>query len=102
MTGLYWIVWVVCVRMDEIPNSIEFSDSEDDVILMQEANKIEGQYLRENIPNFHLGLEDLMNESTDSVESGCDLKFIESDEECSKNESKVELEKEKEVVDSDE
>ena len=76
--------WVRNVTMEEeIPNSIEFSDSEveDDLFLSQEANKIEGKYLRENVAVFEIGMEELMNSSTDSIESGCDMKFFESEDE---------------------
>ena len=66
--------------------SIEFSDLDgDDFYLTQEANKIEGKWRRDNVANFDLGLEKLINGSTDSLESGCDLCFVEFDDDGADN-----------------
>ena len=75
--------------MEEIPNSIEFSDSDgDDIYLSQVVDKIERNSVNVEVARFDLGLEELMNSSTDSTESGCDVHFVDSDGEiCGKKQN---------------
>ena len=54
-----------------------FLDSDDDMFLSQQANKIKGKYMRDNVPNMDIGfdLEEVVNSSSDTIESGCHLKL---------------------------
>ena len=54
--------------------------------LSQQANKIEGKWLRDNVVNFDLGLENLMNSSTDTIESGCVVECLDTDSDVEVNE----------------
>ena len=76
--------------MEEIPNSIEFSDSDsEDICLTQVVSKNQEESINNAAANFNLGLEELMNSSTDSVESGCDVHYVDSDEESNYGNNKV-------------